>query len=214
MYVFAFGAITPVLARGTYKGSYSQFAKTSPASIANTINWAGMGAHFTSLAAMTAANTAFQNMRNMANIIAFMPAGSAFNAQHQVTPYNASVDPIFQLIPANPPAHPAPYAPPFSTMWSSTFNQFANVAAANHYGYEVGPPFNCYWGFAHTAKPAVAYAAGQKIKILMESRFSHNRLNIGSFYHFLLRVYYILTPPFTQALTQCASTPPFSSPTR
>ena len=164
MYILAFGAITPELSQGTYKGSYSQFAKTSPASIANTIGWVNMQAHFTSVAAVNAANTAFNNTRNIANIRALMPAGSAIAGYPA---YNVSNDAIFSAA-----------APNFALLWTSTFTHYATVAAANNDGYQLAGNFNCYWAFAHTAKPATIYA-GNKVRILMESRFSHNRLNIG-----------------------------------
>jgi hypothetical protein len=72
----------------------------------------------------------------------------------------------------------------FRSLWRGTFNLDAKLTEENDFGFTNAEPFNVFWAHRTKSKhpPATIYIKGggsRHIKILFESRYSKNKLNIG-----------------------------------
>lgn len=182
---------------GVNKNSYSQFPKTSPASIVGKF-WSAakrttvrrMASH-TPLATLgdvsipSRAAAIVLNMRQVDNLRPYLAS-----KPHSVKVPGVDSSQLKYKRQADATITGALTAQEFKQIWRGAFSDTA-LDAGNHFGYTRAAPFYCYWALAHTAMPAVREHGSRKIKVLFESRFGHNMLNMGfnpdtteeTFYH-------------------------------
>lgn len=223
MMMFAVGTVAPDMAAGTAKNSYSQLPKTSPSSIAGKI---GGAAHNTAHQALVG-TLGLSVVANYANA----RAAAMRHAQH-LRPYLSRSKPIN----VTPPLGQLPLDSyrvfagidailsgalhnNFNNMWRATFSAMAVPGQANTYGYTAAAPFYCYWALAHTSRKATRYTPSGKVKVLFESRYGHNRLNVGfnpdagdeAFYHAYRSLLMLTLPTNSERMARLASLKLFST---
>ena len=197
MYVLAVGAITSVAAGSTNKNSYPQLPKTSPASIASQIAALVPAAApylNNQAAALQTARYAMTILRDPNTLLKTggLPAGSPMKTMPL---YSNESGRMVANIPTGSIGNSKHVPPPpanFDNMWTATFtppvppNALAAYArgpppTGNNFGFTTQNPFFVDWADGvNTSLQATLYGpAHDKIKMLFESRYGTDVLNLG-----------------------------------
>jgi hypothetical protein len=166
----------------TSKNSYPQLPKTSPASIAREIEALQPAAapYFAQLATVNgpsvrqAERDSLQFIRNKAELMR-APGNLPQTAPVPIPDTAGSF--LFSFMDGGILSPPNP--PNFKDTWYGTFNNANALTALNKNGFVTAAPFYVTWAFeVNSSLPATRYNVTE-IKILFESRYGRNKLNLG-----------------------------------
>lgn len=176
-YLIAAGSVSVQAAGGSSsKNSFPQLPKTSPASIARLIaqihpEAAATLQHLaTDAGTIEAVKTDIGILRVAANLVGDPGRLSSLSPQEGANTYPTFPDRMLT----------GDLAPHFDEMWSASLNVAGPVLdAINFSGFTSAPPFYCAWADGVKTSYPVARHGAHRIKILFESRYRTDKLNIG-----------------------------------
>lgn len=191
MYLLVNGSITAAQATpDTVKNMFPQLSKTSPASIARLIEsiQPALGDYFHTLATPDGKPVQdvlawCQKSLRLKDVLANEPGNLPRTApipsdvpgatKYGSTPFN-EVDPG-----EDGGILSGPMPPDFKNTWYGTFNSANLTTEANHFGFATDNPFFVTWAQDVNFSFPAARHKDNDIKILFESRYGRNKLNLG-----------------------------------